>query len=44
MAGPLLDSSEVFRAQMEACERALAPHVDWSLQGVLRGEEGSPPP
>src|SRR5262249_54702324 len=24
------------------CERALAPHVDWSLTAVLRGEPGAP--
>ncbi|WP_438021152.1 SDR family NAD(P)-dependent oxidoreductase [Sorangium sp. So ce315] len=43
MALSLLDTSPVFRAQLEACERALAPHVDWSLLAVLRGEEGAPP-
>ncbi|MEH0626443.1 SDR family NAD(P)-dependent oxidoreductase [Streptomyces stelliscabiei] len=35
MALGLLDSSPVFAARMAACERALAPHVDWSLTGVL---------
>ncbi|MEH0652525.1 SDR family NAD(P)-dependent oxidoreductase [Streptomyces scabiei] len=35
MALDLLDSSPVFAARMAACERALAPHVDWSLTGVL---------
>ncbi|WP_405773471.1 SDR family NAD(P)-dependent oxidoreductase [Streptomyces sp. NBC_01538] len=35
MALELLDSSPVFAARMAACERALAPHVDWSLTGVL---------
>src|SRR5262249_23435700 len=38
MALSLLESSPVFRAQIEACERALAPHVDWCLLAVLRGE------
>jgi acyl transferase domain-containing protein/acyl carrier protein len=38
MALALLESSAIFRAEMEACERALAPHVDWSLMAVLRGE------
>src|SRR5262249_12782250 len=38
MALSLLESSPVFKAQLEACERALAPHVDWSLNSVLRGE------
>ncbi|WP_309891772.1 SDR family NAD(P)-dependent oxidoreductase [Archangium sp.] len=42
MARPLLDSSEVFRTRMEACAEALAPHVDWSLLAVLRGEAGAP--
>ncbi|MDI3284216.1 type I polyketide synthase [Polyangium sp. 15x6] len=42
MAVPLLDASDVFRASIEACERALAPHVDWSLEQVLRGEAGAP--
>ncbi|WP_375772897.1 SDR family NAD(P)-dependent oxidoreductase [Archangium gephyra] len=42
MARPLLDSSDVFRARMEACAEALAPHVDWSLLAVLRGEAGAP--
>ncbi|MGW0824746.1 SDR family NAD(P)-dependent oxidoreductase [Streptomyces sp. NPDC002845] len=35
MALALLDSSPVFADRMAACERALAPHVDWSLTGVL---------
>ncbi|MEH0420578.1 SDR family NAD(P)-dependent oxidoreductase [Streptomyces sp. B21-083] len=35
MALELLDSSPVFAARMADCERALAPHVDWSLTGVL---------
>ncbi|WP_394831345.1 SDR family NAD(P)-dependent oxidoreductase [Pendulispora rubella] len=42
MAVSLLDSSPVFRARIEACARALAPHVSWSLLAVLRGEEGAP--
>ncbi|MDI1475030.1 type I polyketide synthase [Polyangium sp. y55x31] len=42
MAVPLLETSDVFRASIEACERALAPHVDWSLGQVLRGEAGAP--
>ncbi len=32
----------VFREQLAACERALAPHVSWSLLAVLRGEPGAP--
>ncbi|WP_437580046.1 SDR family NAD(P)-dependent oxidoreductase [Sorangium sp. So ce887] len=41
MASALLDSDHVFRDQLLACERALAPHVDWSLLAVLRhGRDG----
>ena len=29
-------------AELADCERALAPHVDWSLQDVLRGAPGAP--
>ncbi|MDI1475031.1 type I polyketide synthase [Polyangium sp. y55x31] len=42
MALPLLESSAVFRAQMEQCERALAPHTDFSILSVLRAEPGAP--
>ncbi|WP_394846828.1 SDR family NAD(P)-dependent oxidoreductase [Pendulispora brunnea] len=42
MARALLASSTAFREQLEACDRALAPHVDWSLLAVLRGEDGAP--
>ncbi|WP_394836501.1 SDR family NAD(P)-dependent oxidoreductase [Pendulispora rubella] len=42
MARALLASSSEFRARLEACERALAPHVDWSLLAVLRGDAGAP--
>ncbi len=43
MAKELLDSSEVFRARVEECERALSAFVDWSLLDVLRaeGDEGA---
>jgi acyl transferase domain-containing protein len=41
MAVELLDSSPVFAKTMGACEEALASHVDWSLQAVLRGEQGA---
>ncbi|WP_031525563.1 type I polyketide synthase [Streptomyces sp. NRRL F-5123] len=34
----LLAASPVFAARIAACEQALAPYVDWSLTGVLRGE------
>jgi acyl transferase domain-containing protein/NADPH:quinone reductase-like Zn-dependent oxidoreductase/NADP-dependent 3-hydroxy acid dehydrogenase YdfG/acyl carrier protein len=42
MAMELLESSPFFAEQMRACEEALAPHVDWSLEAVLRGAEGEP--
>ncbi|MGH3879414.1 MAG: type I polyketide synthase, partial [Actinophytocola sp.] len=38
MAGELLESSEAFARRIDECARALAPHVDWSLRAVLRGE------
>ncbi|MFJ5099549.1 type I polyketide synthase [Streptomyces sp. NPDC088554] len=42
MAAGLLDSSPVFAERLAACERALAPYVDWSVVAVLRGEPGAP--
>ncbi|MER5702863.1 beta-ketoacyl synthase N-terminal-like domain-containing protein, partial [Micromonospora sp. NPDC002296] len=42
MACELLDSSPSFAESMARCERALAPHVDWSLTGVLRGAADQP--
>ncbi|MDI5963013.1 type I polyketide synthase [Streptantibioticus silvisoli] len=42
MAVELLDASPVFAARMAECETALAPHVDWSLTGVLRSAPGEP--
>ncbi|WP_394831509.1 SDR family NAD(P)-dependent oxidoreductase [Pendulispora rubella] len=41
MAQSLLESSSVFREEIEACARAFAPWVDWSLLDVLRGGEPS---
>ncbi|WP_394842260.1 type I polyketide synthase [Pendulispora brunnea] len=38
MAESLLETSQVFREQMEACERALSAHVEWNLSSVLRGD------
>ncbi|MEM9493716.1 MAG: acyltransferase domain-containing protein, partial [Myxococcota bacterium] len=38
MAAGLLDASPVFRASIEACDRALSAYVDWSLLAVLRDE------
>uniref|UniRef100_UPI0004785129 type I polyketide synthase n=1 Tax=Nocardiopsis salina TaxID=245836 RepID=UPI0004785129 len=37
--GPL---PAAFTERLRECERALEPHVDWSLTAVLRGEPGSP--
>ena len=42
MALQLLDSSPVFAEHMHECGDALAPHVDWSLEDVLRGAQGAP--
>ncbi|WP_323188221.1 type I polyketide synthase [Streptomyces sp. NBC_00249] len=42
MAVELLDTSPVFRDRITACGEALAPHVDWSLEDVLRGTDGAP--
>ncbi|MBO3678035.1 acyltransferase domain-containing protein [Streptomyces sp. NEAU-YJ-81] len=41
MGAGLLAASPVFAARVAECERALAPHVDWSLTDVLRGAEGA---
>ncbi|MFE7074191.1 SDR family NAD(P)-dependent oxidoreductase [Streptomyces sp. NPDC057620] len=43
MAGDLLDSSDVFRARIDDCARALAPYIDWPLEDVLRDVPGAPP-
>ncbi|MEU1669735.1 type I polyketide synthase, partial [Streptomyces sparsogenes] len=37
MGVELLDVSSVFAGRIAECEAALAPFVDWSLTGVLRG-------
>ncbi|ARF77490.1 polyketide synthase [Kitasatospora albolonga] len=42
MAVAALDTSETFATAIAACERALAPHTDWSLTEVLRGAPGAP--
>ena len=42
MALGLLDGSSVFAESIGLCGEALAPFVDWSLEGVLRGVEGAP--
>ncbi|MDN3355678.1 type I polyketide synthase, partial [Actinomadura sp. DC4] len=38
MGARLLEESPVFAARMAECEKALAPHVDWSLDEVVRGD------
>ncbi|MHC3471300.1 type I polyketide synthase, partial [Streptomyces sp. 7R007] len=38
MGAQLLHESPVFAARIAECEQALAPHVDWSLTDVLRGD------
>ncbi|MEU1792194.1 SDR family NAD(P)-dependent oxidoreductase [Streptomyces sparsogenes] len=38
MGAELLDTSSAFADRIAACERALAPYVDWSLTDVLRGD------
>ncbi|WP_395577395.1 type I polyketide synthase [Streptomyces sp. BK79] len=42
MGAALLDTSDVFRAEIEACAQAMAPYVDWSLTDVLRGRPSAP--
>jgi acyl transferase domain-containing protein/acyl carrier protein len=39
MGVELIDASPRFAASMRACEEALAPHLDWSLEAILRGED-----
>ncbi|MGP3970984.1 type I polyketide synthase [Streptomyces sp. 6N223] len=43
MGVELLDASPVFAARIAECEAALGPFVDWSLTGVLRGEDPADP-
>ncbi|MDX2548107.1 SDR family NAD(P)-dependent oxidoreductase [Streptomyces sp. WI04-05B] len=43
MAVELLDTSPVFASSVAACEQALRPYVDWSLDAVLRGAPDTPP-
>ncbi|CAM3144257.1 type I polyketide synthase [Saccharomonospora xinjiangensis] len=42
MARDLLDASPGFAEAIADCERALSPHVEWSLTGVLREAPGEP--
>ncbi|WP_143086414.1 type I polyketide synthase [Amycolatopsis saalfeldensis] len=41
MAAGLLDTSPVFRDQVQACGEALAPYTDWSLVDVLRDSDAA---
>jgi acyl transferase domain-containing protein/acyl carrier protein len=41
MGVELLEASPRFAASLRACEEALSPHVEWSLEEVLRDREGS---
>ncbi|MFF2078452.1 type I polyketide synthase [Kitasatospora sp. NPDC058162] len=43
MARELLDTAPVFAARIEECARALAPHLDFDLDDVLRQREGAAP-
>jgi len=42
MGARLLETSAVFAEQLQACSVAFAPYLDFSLQDVLRGQEGAP--
>ncbi|MEU6162511.1 type I polyketide synthase [Streptomyces sp. NPDC047130] len=43
MAAELMDTSEVFAAELYACAEEIARHVDWSPIDVLRGTDDAPP-
>ncbi|NRN71421.1 Erythronolide synthase [Kibdelosporangium sp. 4NS15] len=43
MALELAAASAEFADRLLECERALAPHVEWSLMDVLRAAPGAPP-
>ncbi|WP_340539825.1 type I polyketide synthase [Nocardioides sp. GXZ039] len=42
MAARLLEESPVFAARLAQCDEALAPHLDWSVAGLLRQAPGTP--
>ncbi len=42
MGVELMERSPVFAAHMRECFEALAPHVEFSLEGVLQGDPGQP--
>ncbi len=41
MGRELWDCAPVFAEQMQACAEALGAHCEWSLEEVLRGEDGA---
>ncbi|MFG2910212.1 type I polyketide synthase [Kitasatospora sp. NPDC048286] len=43
MARELLDHAPAFADRIAACERALAPYLEWSLLAVLRDAPDAPP-
>ncbi|TDV47981.1 acyl transferase domain-containing protein [Actinophytocola oryzae] len=43
MAEGLLDTVPAFADRIAECDKALSPHLDWSLTDVLRGLPGAPP-
>jgi len=43
MGVELLDASPLFAEELRRVDVALARHVDWSAEAVLRGAEGAPP-
>jgi len=42
MAVELMESSPFFADKLRECGEALGEHLDWSLERVLRGEDGAP--
>ncbi|MER6129759.1 acyltransferase domain-containing protein, partial [Streptomyces sp. NPDC001795] len=42
MATELLDTDPDFREHFTACAAAVEQYVDWSVEAVLRGEDGAP--
>ena len=39
----LIESSPPFAAELRRCDEALALHLGWSVEAVLRGADGAPP-
>jgi len=42
MAAALLESSPVFAARFDECEKALAPYIDWSPSAAVLGAQDGP--